>query len=97
MTTQIVVLITLLVGIIYTLILSAWDHSHRFQGSPFTILQVTIGMIIILSGVALAVFTEAITTAREAFWVLLACTAAVGVPIAIWYWASFDRHMSEIE
>lgn len=97
MTTLTVGLLTLVIGIIYTLILDSWDHSRRFQGSPFTIVQVAVGMAIIISGVALAVFTEAITTAREAFWTLLACTFAVGLPIAVWYVASFDRHMSEIE
>lgn len=97
MTTEVAVLITLVAGIIYTLILDSWDHSHRFQGAPSTIVQVIIGMLIIIGGVALAVYSDVITTAREAFRVLVWCTVAVGLPIGLWYWHSYDRHMSEIE
>jgi len=90
-------LLTLVAGTIYALILDSWDHSRRFQGSPFTIVQVAVGMLIILAGVALAVFTDSVATAREAFWTLLACIVAVGLPIAVWYVGSYDRHMSEID
>lgn len=96
MNTLTVGLLTLVVGIIYARVLDYWEHSHQFQGSPNTIVQVIIGMLIIIGGVALAVYTDIVTTAREAFRVLVWYTAAVGLPIFFWYWPSHDRHMREM-
>ena len=96
MTVLSVLCITFLVGCLYAVALAACEHSRRFQGPPFTIGQVIVGMVIILGGMALATFGGAITIAREAFWLLLGITALVGTPIAIWYAVAFDKRLEEM-
>lgn len=96
MTVLSVLCITFLVGCLYAVALAACERGQRFQGPPFTIGQVIVGVVIIQGGMAMATFGGAIATAREAYWLLLGCTALVGAPITAWYAISVDKRFEDL-
>ena len=91
-----IILITLVLGILYSLALAAAEKNRRFQGAPFTIVQVTIGMLLVLSPATIAVHLGVVRTAIKTIELVWWNAVAVGSPIAVWYIWSFDRVLEDI-
>ena len=91
-----VIVLTFLLGIIYANALAAAERKHRFQGAPFTIVQVIIGLVLVLVPPTWAALAGVVRTAVEMTRLTWACAVAVGLPIAVWYVSSFDRVLEQL-